>query len=300
MNRRVLVLGGTQFFGKKLVMKLLQNGDKVTVATRGITPDPFGDQVERLKLDRRNKESIDDALAGRQWDIVYDQTCQSPLEVQYILEALTGKVRRYIFTSTQAVYDFGINHREENFIPFEFLYELRPREEYSGYSGYQEAKRSAEALLFSQNEIEIAAVRFPIVIGKDDFTNRLKFHIDKIINNEEIGLSNPEARYSFILSDDAAQFLYDLGASSFTGSINPGCKKDISLKELLGKIESQLNLKAKITDKLTKENASPYSFEGSWSINTSKAEEVGFTFADLDGVLEDLINYYSISHAQNT
>ncbi|WNS76595.1 NAD-dependent epimerase/dehydratase family protein [Bacillus sp. DTU_2020_1000418_1_SI_GHA_SEK_038] len=299
MNRRILVLGGTQFFGKKLVGKLLQNGDKVTVATRGFTPDPFGDQVERLKLDRRNEKSIEKALADRQWDIVYDQTCQSPLEAQYILQALTGKVKRYIFTSTQAVYDFGVNHVEDHFNPYEFTYEFQPREQFIGYKGYQEAKRAAEALLFSQNDIEVAAARFPIVIGKDDFTNRLRFHVDKVINNEEIGLSNPDSRYSFILSDDAAQFLYDLGASSFTGPINPGCKKDISLKELLEKIESQLNLKAKITGVLTKENASPYSFEGSWSINTSKAEELGYSFAELDEVLEDLIEYYSISHAQN-
>ncbi|WP_170289802.1 NAD-dependent epimerase/dehydratase family protein [Cytobacillus depressus] len=299
MNKRVLVLGGTQFFGKKLVKKLIANGEIVTIATRGMSPDPFGEHVERLIIDRRDKESIDSAFTNREWDIVYDQTCQSPLEAQFTLDALTGKAKRYIFTSTQAVYEFGVNHVEENFNPYEFTYEVKPREQYSGYEGYQEAKRAAEAVLFSQKELEVAAVRFPIVIGKDDFTNRLKFHVEKIIEKEPIGITNLEARFSFILSDDAASFLYELGASSFTGTINPGCKKDISLRALLDKIEEHTGTKAKITDVLTKENASPYSIGDSWSTNTNKAEKLGFTFADLDETLGHLIDYYTTEISQN-
>ncbi len=37
--KRVLVLGGTRFFGKHLVAALLQAGYDVTIATRGITED---------------------------------------------------------------------------------------------------------------------------------------------------------------------------------------------------------------------------------------------------------------------
>ncbi|MBY0121836.1 NAD-dependent epimerase/dehydratase family protein [Bacillus sp. S/N-304-OC-R1] len=296
MNSRVLVLGGTQFFGKKLVKKLIENGEKVTIATRGITPDPFEDKVERLVIDRRNKESIDLALSNSEWDIIYDQTCQSPLEAQFILNALKGKVKKYVFTSTQAVYDFGEQHIEENFDPYIYTFDPQPREKYIGYKGYQEAKRAAEALLLSQKGIDVVAVRFPIVIGKDDFTNRLKFHVDKVKNGEEIGVSNPKARFSFILSDDAAQFLYDIGKSAFTGPINPGSKKDISVIEFIGKIETHLNKKANTTGVLTKENTSPYSLDGSWSINTAKAEKLGYSFASLDEVLDELIYYYSSKH----
>lgn len=35
--KKVLVLGGTRFFGKHLVETLLQDGHDVTIATRGIT-----------------------------------------------------------------------------------------------------------------------------------------------------------------------------------------------------------------------------------------------------------------------
>ena len=36
------------------------------------------------------------------------------------LNALEGKVRKYVFTSSQAVYDFGVNHKEEDFNPLEY------------------------------------------------------------------------------------------------------------------------------------------------------------------------------------
>ncbi|MFE7913827.1 NAD-dependent epimerase/dehydratase family protein, partial [Bacillus mobilis] len=49
--KSVLVLGGTRFFGKNLVEALLQDEHDVTIATRGITEDPFGSAVKRLIVD---------------------------------------------------------------------------------------------------------------------------------------------------------------------------------------------------------------------------------------------------------
>lgn len=46
--KKVLVLGGTRFFGKHLVEALLKDGHDVTIATRGITEDSFGGTVKDL------------------------------------------------------------------------------------------------------------------------------------------------------------------------------------------------------------------------------------------------------------
>ena len=46
--KKVLVLGGTRFFGKHLVEVLLQAGHDVTIATRGVTEDSFGSAVKRI------------------------------------------------------------------------------------------------------------------------------------------------------------------------------------------------------------------------------------------------------------
>lgn len=290
--QNILVLGGTQFFGKQLVEKLLADGKSVTIATRGLAADPFGNRVNRLIIDREDDETVFAAFKDGEWDVVYDQTCLSPKELRATTEALKGKVKKYVFTSSQAVYEYGTNHKEEDFDPNTFTFSFKGRREYLGYEGYQEAKRASEALLFNGQPFEVVSVRFPIVVGKDDYTERIKFHVEKVMREEEIGARNFDIRFSFISSDEAADFLYKMGESNFTGSINPGSRGDISLMELIQIIESHVSKKAVITTEVTKENASPFGLEGSWSINTEKAENLGFIFSELNGLLNDLIQFY--------
>lgn len=240
---RILVLGGTQFFGKRLVEKLIENGKHVTIATRGLTADRFGDKVERIIIDREQRGMLEKAFANKSWDVVYDQTCLSPEEMSEAIAALKGKVKKYIFTSSQAVYDHGTNHKEESFNPGAFEFTFKGRREYLGYKGYQEAKRASEAVLFKEADFQAVAVRMPIVIGKDDFTNRVKFHVEKVMQGEEIGVENPDIRFSFIRSDEAAECLFLLGESDFVGPINPGCKEDLSIRELISMIEAYVEKK---------------------------------------------------------
>ncbi|MGC8230789.1 NAD-dependent epimerase/dehydratase family protein [Pseudobacillus badius] len=44
--KKILVIGGTRFLGRKLVERLIQEGHHVTVMTRG--SNPFGDKVEHM------------------------------------------------------------------------------------------------------------------------------------------------------------------------------------------------------------------------------------------------------------
>ena len=59
----ILVLGGTGFFGKHLVWELLHRGHEVTIATRGRTPDDFGDRVRRLIVDRTDARQMEQVAA---------------------------------------------------------------------------------------------------------------------------------------------------------------------------------------------------------------------------------------------
>jgi nucleoside-diphosphate-sugar epimerase len=41
--KNILVLGGTRFFGRKLVELLIDDGHHVSILTRGQSGSPFGD-----------------------------------------------------------------------------------------------------------------------------------------------------------------------------------------------------------------------------------------------------------------
>jgi nucleoside-diphosphate-sugar epimerase len=288
--KSALILGGTQFVGKRLVQLLLDEGVEVTIATRGMTLDPFGNQVSRLKINRENAETLKNAFKHKKWDVVFDQTCYSSQEALDSLEALKGKVQKYIFTSSQAVYDFGANHSEESFNPLDFEPLLKTRTDYIGYVGYQEAKRAAEAILFQNADIPVTAVRFPIIIGKDDYTNRLRFHVEHIKEGNPMFIEHPNFRYSFIDSGEAASFLYSIAKSDYQGPVNPGSAEDISLSELIGLIEGHLGTKAKLSED---GDPSPYNLPGSWSVNTDLVQSLGCTFTSLHRLLKNLIMHYS-------
>lgn len=55
----ILVIGGTRYIGTNMVNKFLKQGGKVTIATRGKTPDLYGDKVERITIQRTNEESME-------------------------------------------------------------------------------------------------------------------------------------------------------------------------------------------------------------------------------------------------
>jgi nucleoside-diphosphate-sugar epimerase len=288
--KSALILGGTQFVGKRLVQLLLDEGVEVTIGTRGKTADPFGDKVSRLIIDREDADTLHEAFQDKAWDVVYDQTCYSSQEAHDTLQALEGKVKKYIFTSSQAVYDFGTNHKEESFEPATFQPILKNRREYIGYVGYQEAKRAAEAILYQNATIPVVAVRFSIIVGKDDYTNRLKFHVDHIMQGKPMTIEHPDFRYSFIDSREAAHFLYNIAISNYKGPINPGSSGDISLRELVTLIETITETNATLS---VEGDQSPYNLPGSWSTDTSLAESMGYRFKPVNQLLEELVIYYS-------
>lgn len=81
MSRNILVIGGNRFFGKRLIGKLIANGDQVTVLNRGNLDDGFGNKVERIVCDRDDVQKLKSSVQNKNWDIVYDQVC---FDAQYM------------------------------------------------------------------------------------------------------------------------------------------------------------------------------------------------------------------------
>jgi uncharacterized protein YbjT (DUF2867 family) len=45
VSQKILIIGGTRYFGRHFVRTALNAGAQVTIASRGLTPDPFLNQV---------------------------------------------------------------------------------------------------------------------------------------------------------------------------------------------------------------------------------------------------------------
>lgn len=108
-DRRVLVLGGSVFVGRRLVEGLVARGAAVTVLNRGRTPGALPAGVERLVADRTDAVQMRGALAGREWDHVYDVSgfvmAAGGSDVDGLLDLLDGAVGAYVYTSSIMAYD---------------------------------------------------------------------------------------------------------------------------------------------------------------------------------------------------
>lgn len=287
--KKVLVLGGTRFFGKRLVHKLVEKGYDVTIATRGLTEDNLGDRVSRLIIDRRNPETMT-KLSKENWDIVYDNICYTPNEAKEITKLLTNHVKKYIFTSSLAVYDIGLNHVESDFDPCNYPIEYNKNDKYS----YAEGKRLCEAVLFQDADFPVFAARFPIVLGPDDYTKRLLFHVNKIDNNEEMIISDLNKEMTFIDSDETAEFLLWLGENESikSGPFNACSNGVITFKEIINICEKESGKKAIISSIGPTQHQSPFDAYSDQSLSNEKAKKEGFQFLEVHDWMKKLINHY--------
>ena len=69
---KALVLGGSAFVGLRTVKELSARGHDVTVLNRGKTATELPAGVHQLIADRTDNESMEKALKGTSWDVVYD------------------------------------------------------------------------------------------------------------------------------------------------------------------------------------------------------------------------------------
>ncbi|SER68865.1 NAD-dependent epimerase/dehydratase family protein [Psychrobacillus sp. OK032] len=286
--RKALVIGGTRFFGVHLVETLLAKGFEVTIATRGKTQDPFSTRVNRITVDRLNVGELKERCGNETWDIVFDQICYSSQEAMEAIEVFRDNAKKYVFTSSKSVYDNGnrtVGYVEEDFNPFEHNIIQGPKEDFT----YNEGKRQAEAVFFQKASFPVVAVRFPIVLGLNDYTKRLHFHIEKIVNQEEIHLVNPEASIDFITEEEAGKFLAWIGLSDFTGPINALSNGSVKLSDMITTIEEKSQTSTIITATPNETNTSPFNISESWLMNNEKARNLGFQFRDLNEWLPVLI-----------
>lgn len=147
---------------------LLQDQDsEVTILTRGLAEDTFGERVTRLAVDRTDEAALERAVGDTEWDIVYDNICFSPDEAAAAGRIWAGRTKRYILTSSLSVYDPQPEAlAETDFDPWHYPLKSGGKADVS----YQEGKRQAEAILLQTADFPVAAIRFPIVLGTDDYT----------------------------------------------------------------------------------------------------------------------------------
>ncbi|MBP5605132.1 MAG: NAD-dependent epimerase/dehydratase family protein [Ruminiclostridium sp.] len=237
---KILIVGGTRYFGIPMTNDLIEKGHDTTIATRGKAIDRFGDRVSRIIFNRLDENSIITAFHGKRYDVIIDKIAYSSDDRKHLLDHV--RCDKYILMSTSSVYTDIHAGTAEN----EFRADRYPLRWCGRADGdYAEIKRQAECALVQHYPGQrYIAVRYPVVFGRNDYTGRLNFYIEHIQNGKPMYIDDMDSRISFIHENDAGLFLSHLVGSEITGPVNGCSEGDISRREIISRIEQRTGTKA--------------------------------------------------------
>jgi nucleoside-diphosphate-sugar epimerase len=170
------VIGGTQFIGRALVKELARAGHDVSILHRKSRHN-LGKKIGNIMADRNDPDGIKKALAGKNFDVIYDNVYDwergtTATHVEGTARAAGNNLHRYIFMSSVAAYGDGLNHHEGD--------ALAP-DDHS--DSYVRNKAMSERTLFrmhQRNGFPVVTLRPPFIYGPENPFYREAFFWDRL------------------------------------------------------------------------------------------------------------------------
>ncbi|MFE5534842.1 reductase [Streptomyces sp. NPDC056492] len=260
--RKILVIGGSRYFGKHLVTLARDAGDEVTVLNRGSAAPPPG--VGRLVADRDDEGQLLAALGGRTFDTVVDQVCYTPRQAALARKVFAGRTARYVMTSTMEVHD--------------------PAPPTAEARAYADGKRRAEAVLGGPGEGDdpfgFVAVRTAHVLGggREEFTGRLAHYVGRIAAGTPVDVHEAPYATSFVHHHEIARFLRWAAGQSFTGTVDAASHGALDVRALSALVAERVGRPARFRVVQPGAPASPFSFDRDYALDNGPCTELGYRF----------------------
>ena len=283
-GKSVLVIGGTRFMGVQLVRALLENGNDVTIATRGNVKNRFGSRVKHIYIDLDNPDTIKNALNNKYYDVVFDNLAYCSAYVEDILNVV--KCGRYIQLSSVEVYSpTKIDLRESDFNPYKY-----PAKRCSKSVGYVEGKRQAEAVVYQKfPKVPAVTVRVPYVTD----TDRLLYYTDSIVNQIPMNIDDVERGFTFVQDYEVGEYLTWIAAQDkFTGPVNLASVGHVTIAGIINYIERKTGKTAIIDTVEGKESPFHVYNEKSFTMNMDKSVLMGYKATNIDDWFWKLLDKY--------
>lgn len=201
---KALVIGGTKFLGYHLVQRMLSQGITVVLYNRGISPDDFGDRVERIVGDRKNYKYFYDTFRKSRFDVVLDLIGYDRDDVEVAVKTFKNNIGQYIFISTGQVYLVTKNKHlpavEGDY--YQEIIDCPPGEEAAYLYGIH--KRDCEDFLeeaFRFKHFPSVRFRCPIIHGARDYTLRLYSYLVRLLDENPLIIpddGDPIVRHVFV------------------------------------------------------------------------------------------------------
>jgi 2'-hydroxyisoflavone reductase len=200
---RVLILGGTGLSGPHVVEVLRGAGHKLTLFNRGKRNPGLFKDIETLIGDRKGQI---DALKGRDWDVVIDNSGYFPTQVRATAELLKDHVQHYIFVSSISAYaDLTTAGIDEDYK----LAQLKdPNADKITDENYGGLKAACEQIVEQTYGKRQAVTRPSYIVGPGDHTDRFTYWPVRVAaGGTMLAPGTPRDPIQFIDVRDLAEFM---------------------------------------------------------------------------------------------
>ena len=217
----VLVLGGTGFIGAPLVRRLVADGVETAVGHRGIGEVPAG--AASCVLDRGDPDAVLAAIRDVSATTVIDLLAYTQADTLPLLDALSGRIARYVMASSIDVYaNYEGLHRKgrptpvwdrlteaaalrESRFPYRLAKPRAPGDPQAWMDDYD--KIPLEEAARASRGLEATILRLPMVFGPGDRQRRFSWAIRPMVQSRpRFVIPHPWAswRATFGYVDDVA------------------------------------------------------------------------------------------------
>ena len=234
---KVLVIGGTKLLGKEVVINLIKNKDEVTVISRNSS-----NLIEGANYIIKEKQDGVKSLSGMEFDCVIDFIAYDSNSYQVVFDNI--KFKKYIVISSTWVAKLNknskLNQKIENIDPIllETFNDTNKR--------YLTGKISLEHAL--EKFENTCVIRCPILWDKNEYTKRLDFYIERILDEKPFILVNGgknivQLAYVKDLAKAISKFIRIKTDDFYYEAL---CENPLTLKDTILTISSGLNKEVKI------------------------------------------------------
>jgi nucleoside-diphosphate-sugar epimerase len=209
----LLVLGGSAFVGRAVVLEGLARGFEVATFNRG-RGDSDDLQVKRLVGDRLDPGSLG-ALAERDWDVVVDTWSGAPSAARTSAAVLADHAARYVYISSGSVYapppPLGF---EESAATVDGSPDADGGE-------YPERKRGAELAIDRAFGERALLARAGLILGPHENVGRLTWWLGRMARGGEVLAPGPrDLGLQYIDARDVAGFVLSAALAGLRGPVN--------------------------------------------------------------------------------
>lgn len=213
---KILVLGGTIFYGRAFVEAALAKGHEFTLFHRGKHNPGLFPEVETIQGDRNTDLHL---LKGRNFDAVLDTCGYFPRAVRESAMALADSVGHYSFISSISVYaDFNTVGIDEDY-PVGTI-EDPTIEEITGES-YGPLKALCEQAAENAMPGRVLTIRPGLIVGPHDPSDRFTYWVERVAKGGKV-LAPQSPDYTVEFSDvrDLAEWNLRMIEANKTGVFN--------------------------------------------------------------------------------